>query len=258
MPKTKPYIKYTFNNYNGYLAAPWLPDATQDVVAIRHSAGVNPWRDDSVHLHESSEEFYFLRSGKYWLWVGEELVSLQPNEFLQVRAGVPHAVVRGEGLIEYFVLLFPPIDDKQALGELPRNLPQPLQEEGRGLVKQWGCRVSIEERANRDCWLFGVGQAKLHSPHMCLAYMRYPTQEDTDRYGTSYHHCYHAHLESWEFYTVLRGVKVLRVDDEIVPVVAGEILAVHPGAKHIFHEMVAPFEGFTFRTPLLEDKVEYS
>jgi mannose-6-phosphate isomerase-like protein (cupin superfamily) len=192
------------------------------------------------------------------LLVGEDLVTVQPNEFLQVRAGVPHAIVKGEGVIEHFILRFPAVEDKRVLSKLPTKFPPPLECGGRTLQRKWGCRVSVDESANRDCWLFGVGQAKFHSLHMCLAFMRYPTQKFADQYRHAYHHCYHAHLESWEFYTVLQGVKVLRIGDEIIPVQAGEILQVNPGVKHVFHEMVAPFEGFTFRTPLVEDKVEYS
>ena len=48
MPVSKPYTQYTFADHTGYLAAPWLPDATQEVVAIRHSENADPWRDESV------------------------------------------------------------------------------------------------------------------------------------------------------------------------------------------------------------------
>jgi hypothetical protein len=34
------------------------------------------------------------------------------------------------------------------------------------------------------------------------------------------------------------------------------MLAVSPGTKHVPHETRTPFEGFTFRVPLVEDKVE--
>jgi hypothetical protein len=49
---------YRFQGYSGYVVA--LPEASHDLVAIRHSAQVAPWADPDVHIHESSEEFYVL------------------------------------------------------------------------------------------------------------------------------------------------------------------------------------------------------
>jgi mannose-6-phosphate isomerase-like protein (cupin superfamily) len=87
--------------------------------------------------------------------------------------------------------------------------------------------------------------------------MSYPTRELANGYTQSYHHCYHAHEKSWEFYTVLEGAKTLRVEAEYVKVKAGEMLEVPPRVRHVFHELEAPFAGFTFRTPVVDDKVEY-
>ncbi len=193
----------------------------------------------------------------WWLWVDEKLVTLEPNEFLQVRNNVSHAVVNGEGKIEHFVIRVPASEDRKVDGKLPEEMPGFVQRQGRDLHGEWGNRVSIENEENRDCWLFGIGQAKLHSPKMCLAYMRYGTQKLANAYKKAYHHCYHAHLESWEYYTVLAGAKTLRVEDEYITVNAGEILEIPPGSRHVFHELKVPFEGFTFRTPILEDKVVY-
>ena len=141
---------------------------------------------------------------------------------------------------------------------MPPYLPEPMQGKERGIQGSWGCRVSVDEAVNRDCWLFGIGEARFYSPRMCLAYMRYPDQETANGYRDSYHHCYHAHLQSHEIYVVLKGTKTIKVEDEYITVKEGEILQVPPGIKHIFHEMKAPFEGFTFRTPLQEDKVVFS
>jgi mannose-6-phosphate isomerase-like protein (cupin superfamily) len=249
--------KYTFSGHIGYVVAPWVSNTSYDIVAIRHSANVEPWVDNDVHLHEDSDEFYFLLSGKLWLLVDDQLITLEPNEFLQVRKNISHAVVKGEGKIEHFIIRVPASEDRKVWGGIPEEMPELAQRQERELREDWGNRVSIENEENRDCWLFGIGQAKLHSPQMCLAYMRYPTQKVADGYKKAYHHCYHAHLESWEYYTVLAGAKTLRVEDEYVTVNAGEILEVPPGVKHIFHELKAPFEGFTFRTPVLNDKIEY-
>lgn len=250
--------KYTFSGHTGYVVAPWISNASHDKVAIRHSANVDPWKDNDIHLHGNSEEFYFLLAGKLWILVDDKLITLEPNEFLQVRKNIPHAVVKGDGKIEHFVIRIPASDDKRVCGKSPAEMPgSVVQGKERELHEDWGNRVSIENEENRDCWLFGIGQAKFYSPQMCLAYMRYSTQEVANEYKKSYHHCYHAHLESWEYYTVLEGAKILRVEDEYIAVNAGEILEVPPGVKHIFHELKAPFEGFTFRTPIVDDKVEY-
>lgn len=249
--------KYTFSDYTGYIIAPWVSNEPHGDVAIRHSANVEPWKDNDVHLHRNSEEFYFLRAGKLWIWVVDKLITLERNEYLQVRKNVPHAVVGGEGRIEHFVIRVPACDDRRVCGAFPAEMPVAVQEKERELGEDWGNRISIAREENRDCWLFGIGQAKLHSPHMCLAYMTYPTQKEAVGYKQSYHHCLHAHLESWEYYTVLAGAKTLWVENEIITIKAGEMLEVPPGLNHVFHEIKAPFEGFTFRTPILDDKVKY-
>jgi mannose-6-phosphate isomerase-like protein (cupin superfamily) len=50
---------------------------------------------------------------------------------------------------------------------------------------------------------------------------------------------------------------MLEVEDELVEIRAGEILEVAPGARHVLHSTHTPFEGFTFRVPRLDDKVEF-
>ena len=216
MGRGEKLTKYTFSGYTGYIVAPWVLNAPHEQVAIRHSANVEPWKDHDIHLHGNSEEFYFLLSGKLWLIVADQLITLEPNEFLQVRKNISHAVVKGEGKIEHFVIRVPASEDRKACGNIPQKVSGMVQSQKRELREEWGNRVSIENEENRDCWLFGIGQAKLHSPQMCLAYMRYSTQNVADGYKKAYHHCYHAHLESWEYYTVLAGAKTLRLEDEYI------------------------------------------
>jgi hypothetical protein len=50
---------------------------------------------------------------------------------------------------------------------------------------------------------------------------------------------------------------VLQVEDELVEIRAGEILEVAPRTRHVLHSTHVPFEGFTFRVPRLDDKVEF-
>jgi mannose-6-phosphate isomerase-like protein (cupin superfamily) len=91
--------------------------------------------------------------------------------------------------------------------------------------------------------------------HTCLAYLKFP---DAESLGSDRHaHRLHFHRESWEYYVVLQGTRSLQVEDEVVAIDAGEMLAVSPGASHVLHATCTPFEGFTFRVPLVDDKVEY-
>lgn len=251
------FRKYVFSDHTGYIVAPWLPNVLHDAAAIRHSAFVDPWRDEDVHFHENSEEFYFLRHGKLWLLINDFLVDLEPHEFLQVKAKVPHAVVKGEGKIEHLLIRTPAINDRQTVQKVPEKLPQAARAQERELRQAWGCRVSVNVAANQNCWLFGFGQASFPSSQLCLAYIDHPTQNDADAYKHTYRHCLHLHQNSWEYYTVLSGAKTLQVADAYVTVRAGEILEVPPNVKHMFHQLEAPFAGFTFRTPLAEDKVEF-
>jgi mannose-6-phosphate isomerase-like protein (cupin superfamily) len=118
----------------------------------------------------------------------------------------------------------------------------------------WGCRVPLAEAKYQNCWLFGTGQAYFPSGQICLAYLNFATAETvvTDRHP----HRLHLHRASWEYYTVLRGRRILQVEEKLVEVNEGEILEVPPQVKHVLHATRTPFEGFTFRVPLLDDKVE--
>jgi mannose-6-phosphate isomerase-like protein (cupin superfamily) len=67
----------------------------------------------------------------------------------------------------------------------------------------------------------------------------------------------HIHQMSWEYYITLKGVMVLQIEDELVAINAGEVLEVPPRARHMLHTVDTPFEGFVFRVPLVDDKVEF-
>jgi mannose-6-phosphate isomerase-like protein (cupin superfamily) len=245
---------YTFRGRSGYVIAPWIPGAAHELVAIRYSAWEPPWTDRDIHLHRVSEEYYFVFQGELHLWVDGSALTLQPREVCMVRPGVPHAVVGGRGPIEHFVLRVPAPDDRQAVGRVPPELA-PVPDPGpREMRSDWGCRVPLTEAKYQNCWLFGVGQARFRSDHMCLAYLSFPSTESVG--ADSHRHRLHLHRESWEYYAVLRGTRVLQVGEELVRVNAGEILEVAPGSPHVLHSTETPLEGLTFRVPRLDDKVE--
>ncbi len=255
MPDQTSWLKHTFEDHTGYVVAPWLPGATNDWVYIRHSASVPPWVDDDVHLHTDAEEYFFVLQGELRLLIGEAVFTLRPYEALLVRPQVPHSMVGGRGPIEHFVLRMPAHDDRETVNETPPNVPPATAEDDRALRRDWGCRISLTETRYQSCWLFGVGHARFHSDHICLAYLDLPTDESADANWRSHPHQLHAHRESWEYYTVLAGKKTLRIDDELVEIEAGEILEVPPGVKHVAEAIETPYQGFTFRAPRRDDKV---
>lgn len=249
------YSKYTFRECSGYIVAPWVSGVTHELVTIRHSASVPPWIDHDIHLHSDSEEYYFLFQGELQLLVDGSEFTLKPYEVLMVKPRVPHAVVGGNGPIEHFVVRMPAPDDRQTVGRVSPELSPVTDEAQRELQSDWGCRVPLTEERYQNCWLFGVGQARYHSDYMCLAYLSFPRAESVRADGHS--HRLHLHQESWEYYTVLRGTRILQVEGELVEINEGEILEVPPRVKHVLHATHTPFEGFTFRVPRLDDKVEF-
>jgi mannose-6-phosphate isomerase-like protein (cupin superfamily) len=249
--------RYRFRDYSGYVIAPWISGIAHDLVSIRHSASEPPWVDRDVHLHDGSEEVYFLFQGELQLLVAGSVFTLKPREVLKVNPRVPHAVVGGSGPIEHFVIRMPARDDRRAVGEVPAKLAPVAGEAKRELRLDWGCRAPLTEARYQNCWLFGVGQARFQSDHMCLAYLNFPTDESADLSGRSHRHRLHLHQRSWEYYTVLQGTRVLQIEAELVEINAGEILEVPPQAKHVLRATRTPFEGFTFRVPRLADKVEF-
>lgn len=245
----------TFQGYSGYLVTP--PLAAHELVLVRHSALVAPWADPDVHVHESSEEYYFLLHGELWILVAGTLITLKPQEILMVKPQVPHAIVQGEGLIEHFGFRAPALADRQTVGPRPQRLPPVDNKKTRALERDWGYRIPLEDERNRNCWLIGFGTAQFRSQHLILAYLDFPTVE-TANAGIGTRHRLHLHHNSWEYYVVLEGTKTLRVKDKLVPIKAGEMLEVPPDVRHTLHDRQAPYRGLTFRVPALgySDKVE--
>ena len=255
MPGQRSCVKPTFRDYSGYVLGPSTSEAAHRLVTIRHSAAVPAWADSDVHQHRDSEEYYFLFQGKLRLWIDGAVYTLQPYEVLMVKPGVPHAVVGGSGPIEHFVLRMPAAEDRQTVRTVADELLVASGEAERELQADWGCRAPLTDARYQNCWLFGVGQALFHSERTCVAYLDFPSEESIGM--DSHRHRPHLHQESWEYYTVLRGTRILRVEEDLVAIKAGEVLEVPPQVVHVLHATQVPFEGFTFRVPLLDDKVEF-
>ncbi|MCP4535847.1 MAG: cupin domain-containing protein [Chloroflexi bacterium] len=203
------YSKYTFRDRTGYIVAPWLPDTTHELVSIHHSASVPPRSDPNVHIHSDSEEYYFHFRGKLQLLVNGSVFILEPGEALMVKPKVPHAVVGGSGPIENFVIRMSAPDGRQTVGEIPQKLASATNEAERTLQSDWGYRVPLTQARYQNCWLFGVGQAHFHSEYMCLAFLHFATDESVNAGQQSHRHRLHLHKESWEYYTVLKGSRIL-------------------------------------------------
>jgi mannose-6-phosphate isomerase-like protein (cupin superfamily) len=219
---------------------------------------VPPWSDPGIHLHQNSEEYYFLLQGELRILVTETLVSLKPKEILLVRPWIPHAIVGGEGLIEHIGIRAPAHLDKQRVGDIPKELPPTTNERERELRRDWGCRIPLGAGRNENCWLIGDGTARFQSSHLVLAFLNFPTTEAANA-GIGTRHRLHLHRKSWEYYAVLKGTKTLQIEDELVRLEAGQILEVPPVTCHVLHSRQAPYEGFTFRVPVeAHDKVECS
>jgi len=247
------YTLYPFQRHSRYILSP--RNTAHEWVALRHTAHVKPWVDPGLHIHENSEEYYFLLHGELWLLVAGSLLALKAEEILMIRPDVPHAIVGGEGWIEHFGIRAPAPSDKRTVGEIPNGLPPLGEERERELRRDWGYRIPLQDARNHNCWLIGLGAARFHSPHLLLAYLDFPTVEAASA-GLGTRHRLHLHRESWEYYAVLQGTKTLLVGDEIVTIEAGQILEVRPQVSHVLYGRQAPFRGFTFRVPILPDKVE--
>ena len=250
------YTKFIFEGRSGRIVDPRVPSAPQSLFGMGHTAFVRPWQDPCVHFHQHSEEFYLLLHGDLKLYIAGAFVDLHPNELLMVSPQVPHAVVGGQGEIEYFGFRAPFLEDKQNVGEIPAEIPK-LAPTERGLKADWGCRIPLTAAENRNCWLIGFGDAKHQSKQLILAYLKFPTFEEANA-GIGTRLRMHYHQKSWEYYVAIRGRKILQIEDELVHVNAGEILEVPPMVRHNIHRREAPYEGFTIRVPLVSesDKVD--
>ena len=226
----------------------------QRLISIGHTALVPPWSDANIHQHQSSEEFYLLLQGQLHLVIHDFRISLHRGELLMVKPGVPHAVIGGAGAIEYFGIRAPACDDKQVVGELVTHVPL-VSEDERLISAEWGHRIPLEMPQHQNCWLVGAGAALFASQNLALASLDFPTQESANA-GIGTRHQLHFHQRSWEYYSVLKGEKVLFIEGEQVIIQAGETLAVPPQVKHTLYSRQAPFQGFTIRVPVgLDDKI---
>jgi len=251
------YTKYIFEGRSGGIVDSRLTSVPHNLFGIGHTALIPPWSDPCLHLHHESEEFYLLLHGELELHVDGAHVNLQPAELLMIHPQVAHAVVGGQGQIEYFGFRAPFLNDKQVTGELPPRIPIPSSQPERGLAADWGCRIPLTEPENQNCWLIGCGAARHPSRHLILAYLNFPTEE-TSNAGIGTRLRMHYHRESWEYYIALKGRKTLQIEDELVNVEPGGILEVPPMVRHNIYRREAPYEGFTIRVPIMSesDKVE--
>jgi mannose-6-phosphate isomerase-like protein (cupin superfamily) len=200
-----------------------------------------------------------LLHGELGLYIAGAYVDLQPNELLMVLPQVPHAVLGGQGKIEYFGFRAPYLNDKQTVGEIPCRNSNPSSQTERELKAEWGCRIPLSTAENQNCWLIGWSAAKHPSRHLILTYLNFPTLESANTgIGSRLRMPYHQ--QSWEYYVALKGRKILQIEEELVNVDPGEILEVPPMVRHNVHSREAPYEGLTIQVPVLRenDKVEDS
>jgi len=250
------FTRYTFHGHSGYILDPHDAQAGHNLVGIGHTAHGVPWTDPGVHLHRESEECYLLLQGELRFLVAGSLLTLRSREMLLVKPGIPHAIVGGEGPIEHFGIRTPALDDKETVGEIPRELPPLSEERERELRREWGYRIPLETARNQNCWLIGAGTARFQSPHMIFAFLAFPTEEAANA-GIGTRHRLHIHQRSWEYYAAFEGTKTLQIEDKLVTIGPGEILEVPPEVAHTLHSRQAPYEGFTLRVPVeLHDKIE--
>jgi mannose-6-phosphate isomerase-like protein (cupin superfamily) len=245
--------RYTFLGNTGYILRPGK--RADGLVALGHTASVPPWADADVHRHETAEEYFFLRQGTLRFWIAGLSLSLRAKELLMVRPQVPHAIVGGDGPIEHFGIRAPALADRQSVGPIPQDLPGLGSEDQREFCQDWGHRVSLMDSRNQNCWLIGLGEARLRSANLALAYLDFRTHEAANA-GLGTRHRLHLHEQSWEYYVVLEGTKTLLLEDQQVTLEPGDLLEVPPGVKHALYSRQAPYKGFTFRVPVLDDKAE--
>jgi mannose-6-phosphate isomerase-like protein (cupin superfamily) len=248
------YRRIPFRDRSGYLLDPG--NAGHEFLSVRHSASASPWADEDVHLHEASEEFFLLMQGELVFLVCDRLLDLHPGEILMLRPNVPHAIARGSGLIEHFGFRAPALPDRRSLGPLPPDIPGPIDFAPRELRAEWGYRAPLYDSINKNSWSIGYGKARFPSSRLVFAFLDFQSHEEANE-GIGTRHRLHLHRESWEYYVVLQGAKTLLIDGQAVTVTPGEMLEVRPGVRHALLGRQAPYLGFTFRVPALDDKVEF-
>jgi len=252
MTPLPPFRLISFQSASGYLLSPQESD--HHLLSVRHSSTESPWSDHNLHAHTQSDEIYLLLQGRLDLVIAGDLVLMFPGEMVFVKAGVVHGVVGGVGPIEHFGFRAPALEDR--VSHLPRTQADLIgkQDEQPAPEAGWGCHIQLADPENRNCWLLGVGSARYPSRHFLFAFLDFPTQAEAAA-GIGTRLQMHLHRESWEYYVCLRGSKVLQVEDERVEVHPRQMLVVNPGARHNVIERQAPYVGFTFRVPSLDDKV---
>ncbi|MCJ7626133.1 MAG: cupin domain-containing protein [Anaerolineaceae bacterium] len=241
--------KHTFPGKSGYAIGPGTPNMRQDLFAIGHTDSLAPWCDPVVHLHAGSDEYFILRGGMLKFYIADQMISLNPNEIIMIKANVPHAIVGGEGSISHIGIRAPSLKDKHITGNIPERFAFFSNDDVRELSCDWGNRIPLEDPKNQNCWLIGFDHARFLSQHIILAYMNYQTTLAANAaIGTR--HRPHLHKQSWEYYLVTNGSETLQVAGEFVTVNPGEILEIPPGVCHVLHGCDAPFEAFTIRVPI--------
>lgn len=242
-----PARRYRFRGHTGYVIHP-TRHSRHTLLALGHTAHIDPWQDAVMHVHDMAEEAFLLLQGRLKFAVADFLITLQPDELILIRPGVPHAIIGGEGQIEHFGIRAPALNDKQEKGELPRGL-KPTYEDSRLVAGEWGFRVPLAKSQHQNCWLIGAGEALFASQYMSLAYLDFPTTAAANaEMGTR--HQLHFHRESWEYYLALQGSKTLQIEDRLITIQAGELLEVPPSVEHTLHSRGAPYRGITIRVPL--------
>lgn len=244
------YSRFDFQDTTGCIL-----EHPQQLISIRHTASISPWKDTNLHQHDFSEEYYFLRKGQLEFLIRDFRLTLHPNEILMVKQAIPHAIVGGAGPIEHFEIRTPAPADERIAGEPVTHAPY-LSEKERSISGDWGQRIPLDMPEHQNCWLIGAGSALYKSGHLIMAYLDFPTEAEANA-GMGTRHQLHLHQKSWEYYVVLKGEKdILLIEDTYVTIRAGEILEVPPNLSHTLYSRKAPFQGFTIRVPVeLNDKI---
>jgi mannose-6-phosphate isomerase-like protein (cupin superfamily) len=236
--------KYRFQGRSGYLIHPALGSAHTHL-ALGHTAGLDPWRDEGLHVHHTAEEGFLLLAGRLDFAVAGCLITLLPDEFLLIRPGVPHAIIGGQGKIEHVGIRAPAVDDKQARGPLPLNLKL-AHEENRLVGEEWGRRIPLLQPQHQKHMFAGAGKEIYTSPHLSLGYFHIPSAEVADFYLQPYQGI---PQELWTYYLVFQGSQTLQVEDELTTIRAGELLEAPPPIQPIPHHIDVPCRGVTISVP---------
>jgi mannose-6-phosphate isomerase-like protein (cupin superfamily) len=240
---------YRFQGHSGYLIHPTL-GSTHTRLALGHTAGLDPWQDNGLHLHHTAEEGFLLLGGRLDFVVANCLITLHPNEFLLIRPGVPHAIVGGQGKIEHFGIRAPAVKDKQEIGPLPQGL-KPSYEDDRLVIQEWGTRIPLAQSQHQKDMFTRTGKAFFTSHCLSLGYFNIPTVDVADFYLQP---CQGLSIpwELWDYFLVFQGSKTLRIEEELITIRAGELLEVPPHLKPTPYHIDVPCRGIIISVPAAE------